>query len=84
VVALNLLFELLPLRLRVGRAAYWCRLCPNARPNQTPGGGAAQVGNETFWSIGKGESKQAGASPGGAITDGQRASLLVGWFPSCV
>jgi len=53
----NLLFELLPLRLRVGRAAYWCRLCPNARPNQTPGGGAAQVGNESFWSIGKGVSR---------------------------
>jgi hypothetical protein len=44
----------------------------------------AQVGNETFWSIGKGESKQAGASPGGAVTDGQRTSLLVGWFPPCV
>ena len=35
---------------------------PQCWPNQTPGGGAAQVGNETFWSIGKGESKQVGAS----------------------
>jgi hypothetical protein len=60
VVALNLLFELLPLRLRVGRAAYWCRLCPNTDQIKPQ---AAQVGNESFWSIGKGESKQAGASP---------------------
>ncbi|XP_066368789.1 uncharacterized protein [Miscanthus floridulus] len=53
VVALNLLFELLPLRLRVGRAAYWCRLCPNAGQIKPQAAARCRWGTRLFGRLGK-------------------------------
>ena len=53
VVPLNLLFELLLLRLCVGHAAYWCRLCPNAGQIKPQVAARRRWGTRVFGRLGK-------------------------------